>query len=375
MLCIFVVKVYFKMNQDNNHRNILLLYTGGTIGMVENSETGALEAFDFAYLEENVPELKRFGYNINTIQFDPPLDSSAISVPDWVRMVDMIEEHYDWADGFVVLHGTDTMAYTASALSFMLKHLQKPVILTGSQLPIGKLRTDGKENLITAIEMAAARNTDGTPTIPEVAIFFDDYLMRGNRTTKISADLFNAFESFNYPHLAYAGIDIHYEQPYITSLPSQALQTHRKMDRNVAIVKLFPGITPEVLECQLNIPSLRAIVLETYGSGNAPNEPWFLDAVGAAVSRGLIIVNVTQCFTGYVDMNRYETGRLLSKLGVISGYDSTTECAIVKLMYLLGLGLSTEEVKTKMQKSLRGEISPNKNTQCTNRSPRQDLID
>lgn len=336
---------------------ILLIYTGGTIGMIENPETKVLEAFDFKYLETNVPELKNFGFKIDSIQFDPPIDSAAISPDLWVRLADTIRENYRAYDGFVILHGTDTMAYTASALSFMLDDLQKPVILTGSQLPIGTLRTDGKENLITAIEIAAAKQ-NGYARIPEVCIFFDNYLMRGNRTSKVSADQFDAFASYNFSPLAYAGIDIRYEDALIADRGADAaLSVQTEMDRNVVILKIFPGITREVVESILGIPSLKGVVLETYGSGNAPMEPWFLNALEKAVQRGIVIVNVTQCVSGYVDMHRYETGHQLENIGLISGYDSTTECAIIKLMYLFGRGYTPERVKAEMKRSLKGEIS------------------
>lgn len=336
---------------------ILLIYTGGTIGMIENPETRVLEAFDFKYLEKNVPELKQFDFKIDSIQFDPPTDSAAISPDLWVRLVNTIRDHYDKYDGFVILHGTDTMAYTASALSFMLDGLQKPVILTGSQLPIGALRTDGKENLITAIEIAAAK-LNGRARVPEVCIFFDNYLMRGNRTSKISADQFEAFSSYNFSPLAYAGTRIRYNDALIRPIQTDStLKVHSVMNRNIVILKIFPGITREVLESIVNIPSLKGVVLETYGSGNAPMEPWFLDTLEAALNRGLVIVNVTQCISGYVDMHRYETGHHLEKIGLISGYDSTTECAVVKLMYLFGCGYSPEQVKKEMGYSHRGEIS------------------
>ena len=325
--------------------------------MIENPETGVLEAFDFKYLETNVPELKNFGFKIDSIQFDPPIDSAAISPDLWVRLAETIRENYRAYDGFVILHGTDTMAYTASALSFMLDDLQKPVILTGSQLPIGTLRTDGKENLITAIEIAAAKQ-NGYARVPEVCIFFDNYLMRGNRTSKVSADQFDAFASYNFPSLAYAGINICYEDSLIADRGCDAaLSVHTEMDRNVVILKIFPGITREVIESILGIPSLKGVVLETYGSGNAPMEPWFLEALEKAVQRGLVIVNVTQCVSGYVDMHRYETGYRLETIGLISGYDSTTECAIIKLMYLFGRGYTADRVKAEMKRSLKGEIS------------------
>ena len=305
--------------------------------MLENPETGALEPLDFNYLQDNVPELRLLGCDISSVEFQPPLDSSAITTEHWVQLARVIEENYDKYDGFVILHGTDTMAYTASALSFVFEGLAKPIVFTGSPLPVGKLRTDGKENLITAIEIA---------------------LMRGNRTSKISADQFSAFESYNYPHLAYAGIEIRYHDAVIANAHvGRTLSVRPYFDPHVAVLKLFPGITREVVEAVLSVPSLRGVVMETFGSGNAPMIPWFLDALRAAVARGVVIVNVTQCVTGYVDMTRYETGVLLEKIGLVSGRDATTEAALTKLMYLLGQGFSSEEVSRLMAIPLRGEMS------------------
>lgn len=339
-------------------KSILLIYTGGTIGMVENPTSGALEALDFTYLYDNVPELIRIGCHIEVEQLTPPIDSSAVTPQVWEQIASIIEQSYDRYDGFVVLHGTDTMSYTASALSFMLEGLSKPVVFTGSQLPIGKLRTDGKENLITAIEIAAATLPDGRSRVPEVTIFFENYLMRANRTCKVSADQFNAFASFNYPELAYAGIDIRYNDKMIyREEMERRLRVNKDFDPNVAILKLFPGITPEVVEAILGIPRLKGVVLETFGSGNAPKSEWFLEALGAAVQRGVVIVNVTQCPRGYVDMRRYATGNRLQEIGLVGGFDSTTEAALTKLMHLIGLGYTPEEVRKLMTCSLRGEIS------------------
>ena len=326
--------------------------------MVENPSTGVLEPFDFNYLKDNVPELRRLGCDISIVEFNPPLDSSAITPDDWTRLATIIEENYHQYDGFVILHGTDTMAYTASALSFVFEGLDKPIVFTGSQLPVGRLRTDGKENLITAIEIAAARDSEGRPRVPEVSLFFENYLMRGNRTSKISADQFSAFESYNYPHLAYAGIEIRYHDASINRNCGEIpFAVNKTFDSHVAILKLFPGITREVVEAVLSVPSLRGVVMETFGSGNAPMMPWFLDALRAAVARGVVIVNVTQCVTGYVDMTRYETGVLLEKIGLVSGRDATTEAALTKLMYLFGQGFSSEEVSHLMSVPLRGEMS------------------
>ncbi|MDR2119129.1 MAG: type I asparaginase [Tannerellaceae bacterium] len=344
-------------NTKQEKATILLIYTGGTIGMIENPETGALESFQFEHLKELMPELKKMGYAVSTYQFDPPVDSSEMGPEGWQKIVEIIAANYPLYDGFVVLHGTDTMAYTASALSFMLENLCKPVVFTGSQLPIGMLRTDGKENLITAIEIAAA-GENGLPVVPEVCIFFENTLLRGNRTRKINADHFNAFRSYNYPPLAQAGIHIKYDTAQIYyPLLRKPLKTHYSLDRNIAILKLFPGISLQVIENILNTPGLKGVVLETFGSGNAPGEKRFLDMLKEAVGRGLVIVNVTQCVGGCVEMHRYETGKRLLEAGVISGYDSTTESAITKLMFLFGQGLSPEEVKEYMNCSLIGEIT------------------
>ena len=344
-----------------DYPSVLLIYTGGTIGMIENPETGALENFNFDHLMKHVPELKRFNYRISSYQFDPPIDSSDMEPSYWAKLVKIINYNYDYFDGFVILHGTDTMAYTASALSFMLENLNKPVILTGSQLPIGTLRTDGKENLITAIEIAAAKKSDGMPIVPEVCIFFENHLMRGNRTTKINAENFNAFRSFNYPALARVGIHIKYEPSLIlkrdTALP---LKPHYLFDANVVILTLFPGIQQSIVSAVLHVPGLKAVVLKTFGSGNAPQKEWFIRELKEATERGIIIVNITQCTSGAVEMERYETGIHLLEAGVISGHDSTPESAVTKLMFLLGHDLSNKEIRNKMKTSIAGEISKSK---------------
>ncbi|MCH5329148.1 MAG: asparaginase [Coprobacter sp.] len=341
----------------NPKTSVLIIYTGGTIGMVENPETGVLEPFNFDHLLDNVPELRRLGFSISTMQFDPPVDSSEMTPDLWCRLVHIIADNYDLFDGFVVLHGTDTMAYTASALSFMLENLDKPVILTGSQLPIGMLRTDGKENLITAIEIAAAKE-NGVPVVPEVCIFFQNHLMRGNRTSKISAENFNAFRSVNYPALARAGVHIQYNANLIYRPQlRRPLKAHYLMDTNVVVLKLFPGITPQTVESILHIPGLKGVVLETYGTGNAPTSSWFVDMLREAVERDIVIVNVTQCSGGSVQMQRYDTGYKLAEAGVVSGCDCTTESAIAKLMFLFGHGLTPKEVKEHMACSLIGEMT------------------
>ena len=342
----------------NEYPSVLLIYTGGTIGMMENPETGALEAFNFDQLLENVPELKRFNYRISSYQFTPPIDSSDMEPALWAKLVHIINYNYNNFDGFVILHGTDTMAYTASALSFMLENLSKPDILTGSQLPIGKLRTDGKENLITSIEIAAAKNPDGTAVVPEVCIFFENHLLRGNRTTKINAENFNAFRSYNYPSLATAGIHIIYDFNCIRkAAPTLPLKPHYLYDTNVVILTLFPGIQENIIRNVLSTEGLRAVILKTYGSGNAPQKPWFIELLKSATARGIIIINISQCSTGTVEMGRYETGLHLLDAGVISGYDSTVESVLTKLMFLLGHGKTEAEIREEMSNPIVGEFT------------------
>jgi L-asparaginase len=342
----------------NHPPSILIIYTGGTIGMVNDPETGALYPLDFKQVSNYVPELKRFGYQLSALSFDPPIDSSNVEPGTWIRLAEVIEQNYEDFDGFVILHGTDTMAYSASALSFLLENLGKPVIFTGSQLPIGIIRTDGKENLISAIEIAADKK-QGKPIVPEVCIFFQNKLFRGNRTIKYNAEYFNAFRSDNYPVLAETGIKISYHHSGILKPRSRAqLIVHKTLDTNVAIVKVFPGISENVLASVFNTPGLRGVILETYGSGNAPTSPWFLRMIQRASDKGIIILNVTQCSAGKVDMSLYETGKKLLGSGVISGKDITTESALTKLMFLLGnKPYNDSELRKLLNKSLRGEIN------------------
>ncbi len=340
-----------------DEKKILIIYTGGTIGMVNDPETNSLVPMDFSNISDRVPELKMFDFQVKSISFSPIVDSSEMNPEIWKRLVLLIEENYAYYDGFVVLHGTDTMAYTASALSFMLHNLQKPVILTGSQFPLGTIRTDGKENLITALEIASAQK-NGQALVPEVCIFFQAKLFRGNRTTKYNAENFHAFRSDNYPPLADVGIHLRYNYPYIryTTL-NGTFHVATAMDTNVALIKIFPGINASVVESVLNTPGLRGLVLETFGSGNAPTSKWFLDALQRAIDKGIIIMNVTQCLAGSVEMWRYETGIHMLDMGLVSGYDITTEAALTKLMYLLGNYQDPLEIKNLLNKSLRGEIS------------------
>jgi L-asparaginase len=337
--------------------SILIIYTGGTIGMVQDSITGSLVPIDFRHISDHVPELRKFGFELHSVSFDPVKDSSNIDPEVWIKIAEIIEENYARFDGFVVLHGTDTMAYTASALSFMLENLGKPVILTGSQLPIGLLRTDGKENLITAIEIAAIKE-NGFPAIPEVCIYFDNKLTRGNRTTKMSAEHFDAFNSPNYPPLAEVGLHLKYFKNLIRyPAEDQKIIIHKTFDNNVAILKLFPGINRKLIQAIINTDGLRGLIIETFGSGNAPTYKWFLDDLKRFIENGGIILNVTQCHGGSVEMGLYETSRQMLAAGVISGKDITSEASITKLMYLLGRYSSVEKVAESLSKSLAGEIS------------------
>ena len=339
--------------------SILLIYTGGTIGMKVDPTLQALTPFDFKQILEEVPELRKFAYRIDSWTFDPLIDSSDGEPSLGIAQAGLIEEKNEDYDGFVILHGTDTMAYSASALSFMIENLSKPVIFTGSQLPIGMPRTDGKENLISAVEIAAAKDAEGHALVPEVCICFDNILMRGNRTCKMNSDNFRAFRSENLPPLAEAGISIRYDSNIIRRPASwDEGPTFRKtLDTRVAILKMHPGITPQIVRDIMCSPDTRAVIIETYGAGNAPSKEWFLEIVQAAASMGKVILNVTQCIAGSVNMDIYATGKCLKDAGVVSGYDSTTESALAKLFYLLGNFRDNEEEKRMLEEDLRGEIS------------------
>ena len=347
------------MSYTNTNR-VLLIYTGGTIGMGRNPKTDALEPLDFNHLIENLPEFKSITTQIDVYQFTPAIDSSDMNPRLWAQIVRIIADQYEQYDGFVVLHGTDTMAFTASALSYMLENLTKPVILTGSQLPISQLRTDGKENLVTSIEIASAYHQDGTPIVPEVCIYFSGKLLRGNRSTKINADGFNAFDSFNYPHLADAGVNIVYHEEYILKPDyEKPMKPHFVMDPNVIVFTLFPGIQENIVRHILDAPELRSIVMRTYGSGNAPQKPWLMHLLKQATEHGINIVNISQCAAGTVEMARYDNGYQLKNAGVISGYDATVESTVTKLMHLQGHYTDWRIIRNLMNHPMRGEFTQN----------------
>ena len=335
---------------------VLLISTGGTITMVRDGQSGALIPADMETFKAFMPELFAGEIAVDIQAFSPLIDSSDIGPESWRQIAQMVYDHYDAYDGFVVLHGTDTMSYSASALSFMLENLNKPVVFTGSQLPVGVLRSDAKENLLTAIEIAAAKDEDGNAIVPEVTIYFEDRLFRANRTTKRNAEHFSAFNSYNYPALAKAGVHITY-QPHLVrySNPNAPLIIHTEFDTNVAVLKLFPGIQPSVVRALLHIRGLKGVVLETFGAGNAPTDKWLYRELKAAVDKGIIIVNKTQCNTGSVEMGLYAVSLNLMKAGVLSGYDITTEALLTKMMLLLGE--MPERARELLGKDICGEMT------------------
>lgn len=338
-----------------NKSSILVIYTGGTIGMCNDPQTGTLKPVDFNELNAYIPSLELFDFEIDSYSFDPIIDSANMKPELWVKLAEVIEENYHDYDGFVILHGSDTMSYTASALSFMLENLNKPVILTGSQLPLGMIRTDGRENFVTALEIAAAKE-DETPLVPEVALYFENELFRGNRTHKFNAENFEAFKSVNYPALAEVGVKIKYFKHRIRKPNFKRLKVHKNLDSSVAVIHLFPGIKKEILHAQLHLPGLKAVVLETYGSGNAPTDLWFLEELKQAVESGLLILNISQCKGGAIQMGKYETSSELSQIGILNGRDLTTEAALTKFMVSLGMYSDPQKVAERMEQNWRGEL-------------------
>jgi L-asparaginase len=338
--------------------SVLVIYTGGTLGMVYETKGRQLVPFNFDQIIERVPEISRLDFDITFLSLPKPIDSSNMNPEIWIELVDIIEMHYDQFDSFVILHGTDTMAYTASALSYLLENLNKPVILTGAQLPIGVARSDARENVITALELATAKNADGNPVITEVCIYFNSFLLRGNRSKKKESSDFNAFHSENYPALATAGVNIDYNLPYIQPYaPGVKLIAHKQLNTKVAFLKLFPGISPEVVRAVLKIKDLRGVVLETFGAGNATTDTWFLSAVSKAIENKIVIFNVSQCDGGRVAQGQYQTSKYLQQAGVVSGSDITPEAAITKMMYVFGIETDYQKCVDMLGTPLRGEMS------------------
>ncbi|WP_349316100.1 type I asparaginase [Chitinophaga sp. MM2321] len=338
---------------------ILIIYTGGTVGMIYDDKTKALRPIGFNEIRNNLPELYRMGIDFYVYAFNPPIDSSDMQPEIWVELASIIEDRYDRYDGFVILHGSDTMAFTASALSFMLENLSKPVILTGSQLPIGKIRTDAKENIITAMEIACTRQNGGDASmVPEVCIYFDFSLFRGNRSKKYNAEKFEAFYTMNYPQLAEAGIDIKFKNQFILPPPLAPLKVHKELETNITVLKLFPGITRRAVEATLSVPGLKGVIMETFGSGNTNTQSWFIESIKKVIDNGAIVVDITQCDGGSVELGKYETSQHLVEIGVVSGHDMTFEAAVTKLMFVLGQGFSPSETRKQIETSLRGELTP-----------------
>ncbi|RZL56081.1 MAG: asparaginase [Pedobacter sp.] len=334
---------------------ILIIYTGGTIGMVNDPKTGTLIPFDFEQIQENVPELARLDYQLSVHSFNPILDSSNMDPVIWKELAELIKDKYEIFDGFVILHGSDTMSFTAAALSFMLQNLAKPVVLTGSQLPIGEIRTDAKENLITALEIAATKK-DGKAMVPEVCVYFDYQLFRGNRSIKNDSEKFEAFTSPNYPILAEAGVNLDFFPNYILPIPTAAFNIHTKFNSNIGVLKMYPGITESAVKA-ITESNVDAIILEAFGSGNTTTADWFIKCLQDAIANGKIVVDISQCKGGSVQLGMYETSRKLQQMGILSGYDMTFEATVTKLMYLMGLGISNEEIREQMEISISGELT------------------
>ncbi len=341
-----------------NKPKILLIYTGGTIGMVKDFKTGVLHTFNFNKLLTHIPEINLLNCQIKSISFDEPIDSSNMNISNWVQLAEIIENNYYDFDGFVVLHGSDTMSYTASAISFMFENLTKPIIFTGSQLPIGDLRTDAKENLITSIQIASSKEYE-KPIVSEVCLYFEYKLYRANRTTKVNAEHFEAFESLNFPPLGESGVHLKFSKQLLfkPDNTNKPLKVRKKLDNNIVILKIFPGITETVVKTILSVNNLKGVIIETYGSGNAPTETWFVNLLHKTIKKGVHVVNVSQCIGGSVILGHYETSAHLKKIGIINGKDITTESALAKLMYLLGENIPKSDFKALFEKPLRGEMS------------------
>lgn len=344
------------MQSSPSPARLFIIYTGGTIGMAFNDSTGSLVPMGFREIKYHIPEIAKLGHEFDMFAFTPPIDSSNMSPEIWIRLAELILEKYESYDGFIILHGSDTMAFTASALSFMLQNLTKPVILTGSQLPIGEIRTDAKENIITTMEIAGARK-NGLAVVPEVCIYFDYVLFRGNRTKKFNTETFEAFRSINYPPLAEAGIDIKYNEKYIQPHSAGPFHINTQLCTDIAVLKMFPGISQNSVEAVLHTPQLKAVIMETFGNGNTTTAPWFINCLERTIQKGIIVLDRTQCDGGSVELGRYETSAYLQKIGVTNGNDMTYEAAITKLMFLLGQGLPVAEVKKLLETSLKGELT------------------
>lgn len=345
------------MPDNNSTAKLLIIYTGGTIGMAWDESAHTLVPMSFKQLKHHIPEIAKLGCEFEMHAFNPPIDSSNMSPEIWVELAQIIYKNYEAYTGFVILHGSDTMAFTASALSFMFENLSKPIILTGSQLPIGEIRTDAKENIITAMEIAGARYTSGKAIVPEVCIYFDYFLFRGNRTKKYSTESFEAFRSINYPPLADAGIDIKYNEKFIAKQPDAPLQLNTNLNADIAVLKMFPGITAATVNAVLGSKDLKAVILETFGNGNTITDPWFINALESAINSGIVVVDRTQCDGGSVNLGRYETSAQLKRIGVTNGNDLTFEATVTKLMFLLGQGYPVEKLKHYMEVSLKGELT------------------